>query len=88
MDLRDLQRICAYDDWADERTFEVVRKLTPEEFTRELGGSFPSVRDTLAHIHLAQWIWLRRIETKPTTGAPGTLSTSPTRRRWRVACET
>jgi uncharacterized damage-inducible protein DinB len=34
--------------------------LSSEQFTRDLGSSFPSVRDTLAHIMGAQWIWLER----------------------------
>jgi uncharacterized damage-inducible protein DinB len=34
--------------------------LTAEEFLRGLGSSYPSVRDTLAHILAAEWIWLMR----------------------------
>ena len=32
--------------------------LTAEQFTRDLGGSFPSVRDTLVHIIGGEWGWL------------------------------
>src|SRR5438552_1782767 len=34
--------------------------FSTEELIRQLGGSFPSVRDTLVHIMAAEWIWLRR----------------------------
>ncbi len=34
--------------------------LTPEQFTRNLGSSFPCIRDTLVHILSAEWVWLRR----------------------------
>jgi uncharacterized damage-inducible protein DinB len=34
--------------------------LTNEDFIRPMGNSFSSVRDTLAHILGAEWIWLER----------------------------
>ena len=50
----------AYDSWANRRSLDACAALTPEQFTRDLGSSFRSVRDTLAHILGAQWIWLER----------------------------
>lgn len=32
--------------------------LSPEQFTQDLGSSFPSVRDTLVHILSGEWGWL------------------------------
>jgi uncharacterized damage-inducible protein DinB len=32
--------------------------LSDEQFTRDLGGSFRSVRDTLVHIIAGEWGWL------------------------------
>jgi hypothetical protein len=32
--------------------------LSAEQFTRDLGGSFHSVRDTLLHLIGGEWIWL------------------------------
>ncbi|HEV8383457.1 MAG TPA: DinB family protein [Candidatus Acidoferrales bacterium] len=49
-----------YDAWANHRLLDAAAALTPEQFTRDLGSSFPSVRDTLAHIMFGQWIWLER----------------------------
>jgi uncharacterized damage-inducible protein DinB len=50
----------AYDAWANRRTFEACAALTPEQFMQNLGNSFPSVRDTLAHIVGAHFVWLER----------------------------
>ena len=45
--------------------------LTPEQFTRDLGSSFKSVRDTLAHVYAAEWAWYSRWQgTSPTATLP------------------
>jgi uncharacterized damage-inducible protein DinB len=49
-----------YTRWADGRMFEAVSKLTPEQWTKDLGSSLKSVRDTVVHIVSAQWIWISR----------------------------
>jgi uncharacterized damage-inducible protein DinB len=66
----DIQLLFAYDAWANARTLEVCAALTPEQFTRSIGSSFSSVRDTLAHIVGAQWIWSERFNGRPTAGLP------------------
>ncbi|MEZ4700430.1 MAG: DinB family protein [Rhodothermales bacterium] len=60
MTLHDIRRLFAYNAWATARTFESVAPLTEEEWSRELGNSFPTLRDTVGHIVSAEWIWLRR----------------------------
>jgi uncharacterized damage-inducible protein DinB len=50
----------AYNKWANDRTIEAIGTLSAEQVTRNLGSSFPSIRDTAAHIASAEWIWLRR----------------------------
>jgi uncharacterized damage-inducible protein DinB len=54
----DVRLLCEYDRWANDRILKFVGALTPEEFTRDLGGSFPSVRDVLLHIVASKWAWL------------------------------
>ena len=66
----DVRLLFAYDAWANARTLEACAALTPEQFTRSLGSSFGSVRDTLAHILGAQWIWHERLNGRPTAGLP------------------
>jgi uncharacterized damage-inducible protein DinB len=60
MTLQDVQTLCAFNRWANQRIIDACRALTSEQFTRDLGSSFPSVRDTMVHIMLAEWIWLER----------------------------
>ncbi|MBZ5617526.1 MAG: hypothetical protein LAQ69_02150 [Acidobacteriia bacterium] len=47
-----------YDRWANNRVLRALSALSPEQFTRDLGGSFRSVRDTLVHIIGGEWGWL------------------------------
>ena len=49
-----------YNAWADRRLVDACGALTNEQFTRNLGSSFSSVRDTLAHIFAAEWLWFER----------------------------
>jgi uncharacterized damage-inducible protein DinB len=60
MNSNDLQLLYEYNRWANARVLDTVSKLTAEQFTKDMGNSFPSVRDTLTHIMSAEWIWLRR----------------------------
>ncbi len=57
---QDLERLYAYHRWANDRTLTAARKLTVEQFHRDLSSSFPSVRDTLVHMVSADWVWLQR----------------------------
>jgi uncharacterized damage-inducible protein DinB len=54
----DIQLLYEYDRWANNRVLQAVSTLSAEEFTRDLGGSFRSVRDTLVHIVGGEWGWL------------------------------
>ena len=56
-----LQVLMAYHRWAVTRTLESCAVLTSEAFLRDLGGSFKSVRDTLAHGLMADNAWLHRV---------------------------
>jgi uncharacterized damage-inducible protein DinB len=58
MTIDDIQLLYQYDRWANNRVFQAVSALTVEQFTRDLGGAFRSVRDTLVHIIAGEWIWL------------------------------
>lgn len=54
----DIQLLYEYDRWANARTLKAASSLSPEQYTQDLGGSFPSVRDTLVHILSGEWGWL------------------------------
>ena len=55
----DTKLLFEYDRWANNRVLRAAATLTVEQFTRNLGGSFPSVRDALLHIIAGEWIWLQ-----------------------------
>ena len=40
--------------------FDAAAALSHEQTTRAVGGSFPSIRETLSHMAAADWIWLCR----------------------------
>jgi uncharacterized damage-inducible protein DinB len=58
--LETIRLLYDYTRWADGRMFDAVSRLSPEQWTRDLGSSLKSARDTVVHIVSAQWIWLSR----------------------------
>jgi len=70
MNARDVQVLLDYHYWARDRMFDAVDRLTPEQFTRDLGSSFRSVRDTVAHTYGAEWIWYARWQGEAPTALP------------------
>jgi len=71
MNLQELSTLLDYHYWARDRVLAAADGLTPEQLTRDLGSSFRSVRDTLAHIYAAEWAWCGRWNGRaPTTLVP------------------
>jgi uncharacterized damage-inducible protein DinB len=60
MNVDDFRLLYEYNSWANHRTLDACAALSDEQFTRDLGSSFRSVRDTLAHICEVEWLWLER----------------------------
>jgi uncharacterized damage-inducible protein DinB len=58
--LETIRLLFDYTRWADGRMFDALSKLTAEQYTKDLGSSLKSVRDTAVHLVSAQWIWLSR----------------------------
>jgi uncharacterized damage-inducible protein DinB len=58
MNKDDIQLLYEYDRWANNRVLQTASALSAEQFTRDLGGSFRSVRDTLVHLISGEWSWL------------------------------
>ena len=56
----DVRTLLDYHYWARDRMLEAVDRLSPDQFTRNMGNSFGSVRDTIAHTYSAEWIWYSR----------------------------
>ena len=60
MNTEDFRLLYDYNSWANHRTLDACAPIAEEQFTRDLGSSFRSVRDTLAHISGVEWLWLER----------------------------
>lgn len=70
MNVDEVRRLFSYTEWANARIVECVRGLSQEQLTRHVESSFPSIRDTLAHIVMAEWVWLRRWHGESPTQRP------------------
>jgi uncharacterized damage-inducible protein DinB len=68
----DTRALYDYNAWANRRALQAASALKPAEFTRSMGSSFSSVRDTLAHIYGAEWIWLERFQGRSPASLPDT----------------
>jgi uncharacterized damage-inducible protein DinB len=72
----DIRRLVAYNEWANSRMLEAAAALTVDRFTRKLGSSFSSIRDTLGHIIGVEWVWLRRWKGESPRDTPGWMATA------------
>ncbi len=57
---QEMQQLFTYNDWANKRALQAASTLTQDQFTKPLGNSFSSVRDTLVHMYGAENVWLQR----------------------------
>lgn len=60
MNLADLHTLLDYHYWARDRMLDAIEPLTAEQFNRDLGSSFKSVRETAVHLYAAEWAWHAR----------------------------
>ena len=60
MTLQELRVLLDYHYWARDRVLAAVEPLPHDQFTRDMGSSFRSIRDTLAHLYFAEWAWYSR----------------------------
>jgi len=68
--LQDLRTLLDYHYWARDRVLAAIDPLSPEQFGRDLGNSFRSIRDTVSHIFFAEWVWCSRWQGQSPTGPP------------------
>lgn len=66
----EIMELYQFNAWAARRMFESTSGLPEDQLTRDLGSSFPSVRDTLAHIVGSEWVWLSRWQGTSPTALP------------------
>jgi uncharacterized damage-inducible protein DinB len=58
--LETIRLLYDYTRWADTKALEAASKLTAEQWTKDLGSSLKSVRDTVVHLLGAEWLYLSR----------------------------
>ena len=72
MSPEEIRLLYEYNAWANRRSLSAAAALTPEQFTKPMSSSFSSVRDTLAHIFGAEWLWLERFQGRSPSSLPDT----------------
>jgi len=72
MSSEEMRLLYDYNAWANRRSLSAAAALAPEQFTKPMGSSFSSIRDTLAHIFGAEWIWLERFQGRSPSSLPDT----------------
>jgi uncharacterized damage-inducible protein DinB len=60
MNLQDLRTMLDYHYWARDRLLDALETVPPDQLTRDLGSSFKSIHETLAHTYAAEWAWYSR----------------------------
>ena len=70
MNLSYAQTLLDFHYWARDRVMAAVQPLTAEQYERPMGNSFSSIRDTLNHVYLAEWIWYSRWNGESPTAFP------------------
>jgi uncharacterized damage-inducible protein DinB len=70
MDVADFGVLFDYNAWANKRVLDACNTLTREQFLADMKSSFASVRDTLAHIYGAEFIWIERWNSRTPTKLP------------------
>ena len=60
MNLAYCQTVLDYHYWARDIILDAVTLVPREQFTQPVDSSFKSLRDTVAHIYAADFIWLQR----------------------------
>ena len=81
----EMRSLYDYNAWANHRSMDAASKLSAEQFVQPMGSSFGSVRDTLAHIYGAEWIWLERFQGRSPSSLPVTIQfkdIASLRERW------
>src|SRR5947207_6684323 len=60
MTFEDALRLVDYHYWARDRMLAALAPLPAGHYIKNLGNSFPSIRDTVVHTYGAEWVWYSR----------------------------
>lgn len=70
MDKAELKRIIAAHDWLWAQWWPALLALSPQQARQVVGGSFPSLSATTAHMVWAEAAWLERLRGRAPMPAP------------------
>ncbi|MBN1567139.1 MAG: DinB family protein [Acidobacteria bacterium] len=85
--LQNIRRIYEYHDWANHNVLDTASKLTISEQEVELGGSFSTFMETLRHILMVEFLFIRRWQELPPRQEPEWKTIDQMRDSW-LAIET
>jgi uncharacterized damage-inducible protein DinB len=71
MDVEEMRTLLDYHYWARNHVLDAAAALDPDQLTRDLRSSFPSVRETLVHTYAAERVWFLRFNGESPTSMPG-----------------
>jgi uncharacterized damage-inducible protein DinB len=60
MMLNEVIELFEYNDWANARLLGACSSLSQEQWSQDLGGSYPTLLSVVAHVVGGEWIWLQR----------------------------
>jgi uncharacterized damage-inducible protein DinB len=60
IDPQTMRQLYDYNSWANHRVLESCAPVSTEKLLKQAGGSFGSLRGTLAHIMDVEWLYLER----------------------------
>jgi len=60
MNLTDLKTMIDYHYWARDRMLDALETLASDQYNKDLGSSFKSIRETVVHTYAAEWAWCSR----------------------------
>jgi len=66
----DLHALQDYNLWANRLLLESLAPLSHEDYAREMGGGWPSLRATLVHLAGATRAWAERFDGRDATSLP------------------
>lgn len=88
MTLSELQILVDYHYWARDRLLDALDALPPEQFAKDVGNSFSSIHDTVAHLYGADVVWCARWDAEAVPTLPDVASfpssLAEIRSLWRV----
>ena len=72
--MKDISFLIDYHIWAHNKVLQQLTAITTEEWNKEFGGSFPSLKELYKHLVMADYRWLQRWKGVPFAEMPATFA--------------